>query len=363
MQYHVAGKWAFVAVLALAGALTAVSCGVKTPPYPSAATLPDKVVGLSQTITDKGEVILNWQPPKNNMVGRHLKSIGGFEIEMAEYRLDEYYCETCPHEYRGVDLIPALSPPPGLELNPGPYTWRRQMKMNHVYRFRVAGVGTNGGVHPQAWSETVVWSVPAPGALPGFSAGLGDKAVNIGWSRPGAGYQAEIEKRGVDGEWAPLTGLDPKSGAYSDFNVEYEKSYAYRGRLAKLKEGSSIPGPWSRDTIVRVIDVTPPPPPGYLDAALAPGGVQLKWESVSADPDLAGYRVYRRISGENGFTELTRGLLKTNTFFDPITLQPYVYVRYQVTSVDGSPRANESLPSPGADVLLDPYVEAPERPE
>ena len=362
MKHGGFGRWAFIVMLAVTSLLIAVSCGVKTAPYPAAATLPNKVLNLSQAITDTGEVILTWNTPENNMVGRPLKDLGGFEIEMAEYLLDEYYCETCPHQFRKVDLVPTLSPPPGLSLAPGPYSWRHQMKMNHVYRFRVAGVSPNGGVHPQAWSETVVWSVPAPGALPGFSVALGDKAVNIGWSRPSAGYQAEIEKQRPDGEWTALTGLEHKSGAYSDLAVEYEKSYTYRGRLTKLKEDSSIPGPWSREITVRVIDVTPPPVPGYIDAALAKGGVQLKWESVAADPDLAGYRVYRQISGEAGFTEIS-GLLKTNAFFDPIRLTPDVTVRYQVTSVDASPRANESLPSPGADVLLDIYAESPQRPE
>lgn len=355
----------YLMVLAALSLVLATACGVKTPPYPEAATLPDKVVNLTQTITDQGEVILSWRPPKTNMVGRPLTSLGGFAIEMAENIADEKYCLTCPHQYETIDKVAALSPPPGLDLAPGPYTWRYKMKVNRVYHFRVKGLSSGGGSHPQAYSETVVWSVPSPGALPGFSVAMADKAVNIGWGRSGAGYRAEVERRLPDSEeWKALKDFDPQAGRYTDFDVEYEKTYIYRGRLAKLKEDSSIPGPWSREITVRVIDVTPPNPPGYVDAALTPKGVSLKWESQSFDPDLAGYRVYRRLSGEENFTLLNSSLLKKNEFFDPVTPQPGASVRYQVTSVDGSPRANESLPSPDVDVYLDEVsLEAPERPQ
>lgn len=342
---------------------TLAACGVKTSPYPEAATLPGQVRGLNQTLTDEGELILSWKPPEMNMVKRPLKQLGGFVIEMSENTVTDDYCEGCPHRYTRVDEVPAAAPPPGLVLAPGPYAWRTKVEENHVYRFRVFSMAPGGGVHPQAGVETVVWAMPTPGTLPGFSAVMGDKSVELGWKRPAKGYRAEIEKRVPDGPWEPVTGLDPVSGSFSDLAVEYEKAYVYRGRLARLRGGSARPGPWSREFTVKVIDLVPPNPPGYLDAALDRGGVKLSWESLAFDPELAGYRVYRQISGEPGFTRIGPALLKVNTFFDPIALQTGVTARYQVTSVDKSPRANESRPSPGADVYLDPPVEPLPRPE
>ena len=352
-------------ILALLGLLCLTwACGVKTDPYPEAATLPSKVIDLKQALTDEGEVILSWKPPENNMVGRPLKDIGGFVIEMSDNTVTESYCEGCPHQYQRVDVISAATPPPGLDLAPGPYSWRYKVRDGHVYRFRVYSMAPGGGVHPDGLAETVVWSQTSPGALPGFSASLGDKAVEIGWAVPGRGFRAEIEKRSGDsGPWRAVTGLDPARGHYSDLEVDYQKTYFYRGRLARLKGDSARPGPWSREVAVGVIDVTPPPPPGFLDAALADGGVRLSWESVAFDPDLAGYRVYRQLTGEAGFTRLTPGLVKENKFFDPIKLRDGTVARYQVTAVDKSPRANESRPSPGADVYLDPPPEYIPRPE
>jgi len=298
-----------------------------------------------------------------NMVKRPLKAIGGFAIEMSENTVSETYCEGCPHQYKRVDEVPAATPSPGLVLAPGPYYWRTKVAENHVYRFRVSSMSPGGGIHPQAVAETVVWVMPDPGPLPGFSAVMGDKSVELGWKRPEKGYRAEIEKGVPGGGWALVTGLDPASGRFNDLAVEYEKTYVYRGRLARLRGDSSRPGPWSREITVKVIDVVPPNPPGYLDAALAQGGVKLSWESLAFDPELAGYRVYRQLSGESGFTRVSPALLKVNTFFDPIAFQAGVTARYQVTAVDKSPRANESRPSPGSDVYLDPPVEPMPRPE
>lgn len=342
----------------------AFACGVKTDPYPEAATLPNKVIDLKQALTDEGELILSWKPPQTNMVGRPLKKIGGFVIEMSDNTVNEAYCEGCPHQYQRLDTVPAATAPPGLDLAPGPYNWRHKLSDNHVYRVRIYSMAPGGGIHPESLAETVVWSQTSPGPLPGFSAGLGDKAVEIGWAAPGKGFRAEVEKRsGQDGAWRPVPGLDPAKGHYSDLEVDYEKTYYYRGRQARLKNDSSRPGPWSREVAVGVADITPPPPPGHLDAALAEGGVRLSWESVAFDPDLAGYKVYRQLSGEPGFTRITPALVRENKYFDPIKLREGVAARYQVTAVDKSPRANESRPSPGADVYLEPPPEYIPRPE
>lgn len=356
-----AWAWPVSAILVFLALLTA-ACGVKTAPYPEAATLPAKVQGLTQAITDQGDLILTWKPPKENMVGRPLKSLGGFELDLADNVADESYCLGCPHQYRTVDRVPAASPPPGMELAPGPYTWRYQTKPGHVYHVRVTAVSEGGGRHPDAWTEAVVWGLDAPGALPGFAAGMGDRSVELSWNRPGRGFQAEIEKQDAKGVWRSINGLESAKGHFSDLDVEYEKSYTYRGRLVQVKEETRALGAWSPERTVRVVDVTPPNPPGFLDAALDRGGVRLSWESIAFDPDLAGYRVYRQLSGEADFTRVGPALLKDNTFFDPVTLTPETSVRYRVTSVDKSPRANESLSSPTTEVFLEPPVEEVPRP-
>jgi fibronectin type 3 domain-containing protein len=72
-------------------------------------------------------------------------------------------------------------------------------------------------------------------------------------------------------------------------------------------------------------------------------GVELRWEESPA-PDVAGYRVYRRTTGEEKYTRLTQELAKKPYFVDAQVVRGRTY-HYYVTAVDDSPRANESLPS------------------
>ena len=345
------------------------ACGVKTAPYPEESTLPSKVRNLTQTLSENGNLTLTFLPPETNMVGRPLQKLGGFEVEVSENVADESYCVGCPHKYVTLDMIPAASPPPGLVLATAPYSWNFKVKPGRVYRFRVAGVSPSGGKHPGARTDIVVWGLESPGPLGGFSAGLGDRSVNLSWARPRKDMVVEIQKRLINkgsettGAWSAVPGLDPTSGRFLDVSVEYEQSYTYRGRLGRVKDATIQPGPWSRERTVAVVDAVAPNPPGYLDASLANGGVRLNWESLSFNAEVAGYRVYRQLLGEAGFTRIGPGLIRTNTFFDPIKLTKDAVARYKVTAVDKSRRANEGLSSPTVDVLLDPPPVLPVRPQ
>jgi fibronectin type 3 domain-containing protein len=94
--------------------------------------------------------------------------------------------------------------------------------------------------------------------------------------------------------------------------------------------------------------LTPPPPLLNLVAAATPKGMELQWDASPA-PDLAGYRVYRRQSGESRFTLLNRELLKKPYYLDAQASRGKTYY-YYVTAVDNTRRANESSPSETAEV-------------
>ena len=235
-------------------ALFLAACGVKAAPYPPTSVLPQKVRQLTQTVTEGGEMILGWLPPETNMAGRPLTALGGFQVEMADHPDDDSYCSGCPPRYQPepVDLIPARTPPPGLNLDPGPYEWRRRLEPGHVYHFRVAAVHKNGGVNPQARTETVVRALAAPETMR-LKAELRDRAVELGWTRPAPDLKAEVEKKSADGLWRPLPGLDPAASRHLDLEVDYGRVYEYRGRLLKVKDETVIQGPWSREVKIRVL--------------------------------------------------------------------------------------------------------------
>jgi hypothetical protein len=355
----VGGNPRLTALLVLALFLTA--CGVKSAPYPAAATLPQKVRHLSQAVTGEGELILSWLPPETNMMGRPLKALGGFQVEMADHPADSYWSGSPPlYRPEPVDRLPARTPPPGLDLDPGPYEWRRRLEPGHVYHFRVSAVHKNGGVHPQAGAEAVVWVLPPPETMR-LRAALREDAVELSWNRPAPGLEAEVEKRSADGPWKSLPGLDPAAGRHLDLEVAHDQVYEYRGRFLRVKDETRTQGGWSEEVRIKALKLTPPPPPGYLDAALARGGVRLSWEDLVHVQDLKGYRVYRRRAGDGEPVLLTPAPVRANVFFDPVTPEGDELIRYQVTAVDT--RANESRPSPAADVYLDPPVDEPVRPD
>jgi hypothetical protein len=223
----------------------------------------------------------------------------------------------------------------------------------------VAGFAARGTVHPDAWAEATVYAAPPPGGAEGFSATADDLSVRIGFRPGGPEETLEVQRREGSGPWRRL---DLSGSGYVDLDVAYGNTYTYRGRRVLRSGASRIPGPWSHEISVAVEDVLAPRPVGYLDASLATGGVALRWESLSGEPGLAGYRLYRR-EGPDGEFRLIGGLLTVNSYFDS-NPPPVSDLRDMVTAVDDSPRANESLGSPEAAVYMErPEDVPPERPD
>ncbi|MDR2198499.1 MAG: fibronectin type III domain-containing protein [Deltaproteobacteria bacterium] len=344
-------------VLLLSLLLFLGACGVKTHPYPESMTLPGQVVDLEADQDSQGGLVLRWRAPEENMAGRPLRSILFFEVLAADYDLDEF-CAGCPSFYRKAAEIHVQPPPPGLSINPGPYSYSLKLKEGRVYRFRVAAFSERGAAHPDAWSEITVRASLGPGELSGFRADLGDREVRLYFDRMGPGETAEIERRIGDGPFRrlPLTGRE-----YTDLDVSYGSVYVYRGRKVLETEHGPAPGPWSREITARVEDRFPPRPIGYLDASPAEGGILLKWEDLSMDDDIKGYRLYRRL-GDAGEFQPINGLFTSTSHLDAAVVPGGDY-RYRVTAVDASPAANESLPSPEASVSLETAEEPAEKPD
>jgi penicillin-binding protein len=95
--------------------------------------------------------------------------------------------------------------------------------------------------------------------------------------------------------------------------------------------------------LARPEKLTPPAPVLGLVAAATEKGIELRWQA-GREPDLAGYRVYRRSLAEPQFRLLTPQLNTQAYFVDRETFKGVTYY-YSVTAVDKSPRANQSLPS------------------
>jgi hypothetical protein len=204
--------------------------------------------------------------------------------------------------------------------------------------------------------------VDSPGPLPWLRAAADDLSVALSWPEPPGGLAVEVQRSEGGG---PFKALGPEPGGRVDTMVSYGGRYAYRARLVRVAGETRMPGPWTEAAGVLVEDTSPPPPPGRLDAAVGPDGIRLAWESLAGRGDVAGYRLYRSEAGSGSFTRLG-GLLTGNVYTDRTAASSRSW-RYRVTAVDDSPRANESAPSPEAEVFSESAEEAgaavPERPE
>lgn len=343
--------WMLPALLAFLGA---TACGVKTHPWPEMVTLPSAVENLSQVLDSEGRLWLTWNTPKTNMAGRPLRVLDHFEVWGVDYDLASF-CQGCPTRPVKIAEVYLEAPAPGRDVFEGPYVWETRIRPGRVYVYRVAGFSSRGAVNPGAWTETVVWSLEPPGALAGFSAESDDLSVMLNYSPPGGDLMVEVQRRRGRGPWETL---DPARDGRVDTSVSYGEAYDYRARLVRVREGTKVPGPWTTETSLRIEDTLPPPPPSYLDAGLSPEGVRLVWESLAERGDVAGYRLYRQEVGSGGYRPLG-DLTDSNVFVDRSAATGRSY-RYRVTAVDTSPRANESAPSPEAEVLSESPEEAGE---
>jgi fibronectin type 3 domain-containing protein len=88
------------------------------------------------------------------------------------------------------------------------------------------------------------------------------------------------------------------------------------------------------------VKLTPPSVPVGLMAIPLKEGIELTWRR-NAEPDLLGYNVYRRKSGEEEFKRLNENPITKETYLDTDVVLEQEY-EYAVTAVDNSPRRNES---------------------
>lgn len=345
-------------VLLSALVLMFAGCGFKAPPLPAHSMLPERVQNPAYGFNEEERVIITFQPPDKNRRGWPLKDLGGFYVDRSENQLGPGFCPACPVTYRYRFQIAAADPPPLKDIAQVTYTIDDRLKPGYSYRYRIVAHNQAGDFDPDTGSVlTINYDRPArpPEAL---QAQGEDQIVFLKWSPPGSlmdgrpltdltGY--DVYRRIPGQTWQKLNLGGPWGhNTYEDTQVVNGQPYEYRVRSVRNLAGTLIDSPASNIAPVRPVDLTPPPPPVKVDAALAVGGIRLVWPEVQV-PDRVGYKVYRRLAGETRFQQLEPGLVLESTFLDVKVQYGHTYY-YRVTTVDRSPAGNESLPSPEVQV-------------
>jgi hypothetical protein len=227
----------------------------------------------------------------------------------------------------------------------------RDLMADRRYFYRVAAYGPDG--YLGEWSPTLnrAWGV-LPRAPRELKVRAGDKMVVLAWSPVSRLSDASpitdlggylVYRRSGDSPWIRLTPQPLIRSDYQDVAVLNDVEYNYKVRAVRRVGPDLLESLDSPIMAAQPEKTTPPPPLLNLVATSSPEGVVLRWDPSPA-ADLAGYRVYRRASGEAKFLLLKEELLKKAYFLDSRVEKRRTY-HYYVTAVDSTRRANESLPS------------------
>jgi fibronectin type 3 domain-containing protein len=329
--------------------LLATACGKRMVPYAPDQILPAPVRNF-QLIQEGNTLVLSWQLPRENLLGQPLIQVQGCRLYRAVLKgvAPEALMSSDFSLYADIDL----AYPQRGEVYGETMVFRDQdLVPDHRYYYRVAAYDQDG--YNGAWSQTL--SQPwgwLPRVPEDFKAVPGDKVVSLSWQpvttlqngapiRDLAGYL--VYRLSGRGPWIRVTPAPVLRNQFRDLAVLNNVEYTYKVVAVRRLDGNLLASQDSPNQVAMPEKRTPPPPVLNLLAVSTSRGVELRWE-LSPVPDVAGYRVYRRLTGEEKYTRITPELVTKPYFVDSQVRRGQTYY-YYVTAVDDTPRANESMPS------------------
>ncbi len=180
--------------------------------------------------------------------------------------------------------------------------------------------------------------------------GAGADSVMLSWTAPGddgnigtaATYEVRMSTSAIDaGSWSGATVV---AGPPAPRAAGTLQSLTVRGLTAGTTYWFAIKarddaGNWAAiSNVVRfdwLFDTAPPAAPTGIAAAIQSGGVHVTW-NANAEPDLAGYRVYRGTSSSGPWTLISGGTIVATLFDDTAVPPGATTLWYAVTALDGS---------------------------
>jgi hypothetical protein len=171
--------------------------------------------------------------------------------------------------------------------------------------------------------------------------------IEVRWAPPAANFDGSTPPlvkgfniyRGEPGIAVRRINAAPVAASvFADREVVFGRTYVYFVRAAGAAAEPFLESEDSAAVEVRPKDVFPPAVPAGLSAVKGPDFITLVWDAV-ADPDAAGYHVWRREKGKGEFLRLTASPVPEPTYADK-SVEKNVTYEYTITSVDAT--GNES---------------------
>jgi len=134
-----------------------------------------------------------------------------------------------------------------------------------------------------------------------------------------------------------------ETSEFLDKDFQFGRTYRYFVRAA-LESKPPLESDDSEAVEVVAKDVFPPVPPSGLTAISGPGFIALSWEG-GREPDLAGYRVWRRPAGEGELSPVAT-LTQAESSYSDLKVEKNRGYEYAITALDAA--GNESPKSAAA---------------
>jgi hypothetical protein len=328
-----------VAILLWVMSIFVGGCAKKAPPVPWDLIVPKRIVDLVATPRE-GRLLLEWTVPKENTDKTPLTDLAEFKVLRSEGVLVGDKCRGCGEKPRVVYEMKLTKENfvPGKRIA----LFFEDQEPRRVYVYEVVSINQRGYPGSPSNPVTVYWDHPpqAPGMV---MTERGDKRVELSWNpvEGATGYNVYRRMEGEEGFPLKPSNREPlKATRYTDLNVQNDVKYIYSVRSVKRVVKTDVEGGGSPGIPATPTKLTPPSAPTGLTAIPLKEGIELNWRK-NAEPDLLGYSVYRRKSGEEEFKKLNESPVTKETYLDTDVVLEQEY-EYAVTAVDNSPRRNES---------------------
>jgi hypothetical protein len=343
-----------------------MACAAQGPPHPPRVQVPQRVTDLA--VHEVGPSLeLGFTPPALATDGERLTK----PVEVEIFR-EITPAATSPSQATGSDPKSAAPSPtqakPWVTLGADDFTrLARGQKVVYVdrvseqqfagsvglifgYRVRAFTRGFRGrAILSEISNRAAAILLDVSGPVQDLKVVTTEKVLRLGWEAPArtltgaplthlAGYRVyrsekpRLESFNAIGE--------SKEAGFPDSHFEFGRTYRYKVRVVFKQSTQEAEGEDSQPYEVTPRDVFPPAPPQGLTALYTVGAVELLW-NANLEPDLAGYKVYRREAGKP-FQPINKELLPTPIYRDS-AIEPQQHYFYEVTAVDRS--GNESKPS------------------
>ena len=316
-------------------ALVLAGCGYVGDPLPPLANIPGRVTDLA-AVQRASRIVVSFTLPVETTEGVAIRSPLRLDLRVGTAGNGVFNAEEWA---AGAKPVSGGSVGKGVahyELNSADWTGRQ-------VTIGVRAIGANG--KQSAWSNWVNLAVAAPLEKPAPVKALATAGgVRLSWAGPSGTFRI-LRRAGDEKDFTPVAEIQQLD--WTDPDSEFGRHYSYKvQRIAKGGERTEAESDPSEEVEITPKDEFPPAAPAGLRASAAPASIELSWEP-NAEPDLAGYRVYRSVGG--GEFEKIADVSQVPAYSDQKVESGKTY-RYAVAAVDRA--GNEGARSAVAEATL-----------